>query len=88
MKNDLKNIVFKDENGQDLEFEVVTKFDIEDNEYLIVIPINNRKSKEAIALRIDKDLNGNDILVTVEDDEEFTAVNKVYEKLFEDDIQN
>ncbi|MBP2031565.1 uncharacterized protein YrzB (UPF0473 family) [Clostridium algifaecis] len=88
MKNDLKNIVLKDENGQDLEFEVVTKFDIEDNEYLIVIPINNRKSKEAIALRIDKDLDGNDILVTVEDDEEFTAVNKVYEKLFEDDIQN
>lgn len=88
MKNDLENIILKDENGQNSEFEVVTKFDIEDNEYVIVIPKDNKKSEEAIALRIDKDLNGNDILSTVEDDDEFSNVAKVYEELFEDDIQN
>lgn len=88
MKNDLKNIILKDENGQNSEFEVVTKFDIEDNEYVIVIPKDDKKSEEAIALRIDKDLNGNDIFSTVEDDDEFSTVAKVYEELFEDDIQN
>ncbi|MBV4418685.1 DUF1292 domain-containing protein [Clostridium tyrobutyricum] len=88
MKIDLKNIVLEDESGNKCKFELVTKFDIEDREYVIVVPKDDRNSGEAIALRIDKDIDGNDILLTVEDEEEFSSVVSEYEMLFKDDMPN
>lgn len=88
MEMNLNDIVLEDELGNKCKFKLVTKFDIEDKEYIIVIPDDDKKSDEAIAMRIDKDMNGNDILMTVEDDEEFSFVVETYEMLFKDDIQN
>ncbi|MCH3964090.1 MAG: DUF1292 domain-containing protein [Clostridium sp.] len=85
MENDLKDIVLEDENGNKVKFELVTKFDIEDREYIIAIP-HDGNNEEAIALRIDEDENGNSVLSTVEDDSEFSDVVSAYEMLFEDDI--
>ena len=39
MENDVEVIVLTDEEGVETEFNVVTKFDIEDKEYVIVIPV-------------------------------------------------
>lgn len=87
MENDVINIVLNDENGVETEFEVVTKLDIEDKEYVIVVP-KGEDVEEAIALRIDKDEKGNEVLVTIEDDEEFEIVSEAYETLFSDDVLN
>lgn len=81
MENDVTSIVLTDEEGKETEFEVVTKLDIEDKEYVIVVP-KDEDTEEAIALRIDKDEDGNDILVTVDDDDEFAIVVEAYETLF------
>ncbi|WP_027623317.1 DUF1292 domain-containing protein [Clostridium lundense] len=81
MENDVTSIVLTDEEGNETEFEVVTKLDIEDKEYVIVVP-KDEDTDEAIALRIDKDEDGNDILVTVDDDDEFAIVVEAYETLF------
>lgn len=86
MENDLKDMVLEDENGNKVKFELVTKLDIENREYVIAIPHDGNNSKEAIALRIDEDENGNSVLSTVEDDIEFSDVVSAYEMLFEDDI--
>ncbi|AND85140.1 DUF1292 domain-containing protein [Clostridium tyrobutyricum] len=88
MEIDLKNIVLEDESGNKCKFELVTKFDIEDREYVIVVPKDAKNSGEAIALRIDKDIDGNAILLTVEDEKEFSSVASEYEMLFKDDMQN
>jgi uncharacterized protein YrzB (UPF0473 family) len=85
MENDLTSITLLDENGEETEFEVVTKLDIEDNEYLVVVPALSSDEAEAIILKIDKDDDGNDILYTVEDDEEFELVSEAYEALFAED---
>lgn len=84
MENDVTSIVLTDEEGIETEFEVVTKLDIEDKEYVIVVP-KDEDTDEAIALRIDKDEDGNDILVTVDDDDEFAIVVEAYETLFAED---
>lgn len=87
MENDATNILLTDENGEEIEFEVITKLDIEDKEYVIVVP-KYEETDEAVALRIDKDEYGNDLLVTVDDEDEFAIVAEAYETLFDDEDLN
>ncbi|HBC96072.1 MAG TPA: hypothetical protein DC034_04645 [Clostridium sp.] len=82
MKDDIKNLILEDENGEEVQFEVVTKLDIEDREYVIAIPEECKESKEAIVLKIIKDKNGREIFATVENEDEFNQVSEVYETLF------
>lgn len=86
MDVDLNDVTLEDEEGRKLRFKIITKFNIEDREYVIAVPKDNNNSGEAIALRIDVDKNGNNIFRTVEDEEEFSAVDREYRMLFEDDI--
>lgn len=78
MENDVKTIVLNDEEGNEVEFEVITKLDIEDKEYVIVIPADGRE-EDPIALRIDEDSEGNEVLVTIEDEAEFSMVEEAFE---------
>ena len=45
MENDVETIVLTDEEGVETEFNVVTKFDIEDKEYVIVIPVEEKRKE-------------------------------------------
>lgn len=87
MDNEFGTIILNDENGEEIEFEVITKLDIEDNEYIIVTP-KNEETEDAIALRIEKDEDGTEVLVAVEDDEEFKLIEEAYETLFDEDLLN
>ncbi len=85
MDNNVETILLNDEEGNEVEFDVLTKLDIEDKEYVIVAP-TGEEDIDAIALRIDKDADGNDILVTIEDDEEFEMISEAYEAIFSDEL--
>ena len=52
LENDVESIVLTDEEGKETEFNVVTKFDIEDKEY--VCNSCRREANEAIALKIER----------------------------------
>ena len=82
MENDITNITLLDEDGNEIDFQVITKLDIEENEYVIVAPKDDKNNSEAVVLKIDKDEDGNDILYTIEDDKEFDMVSEAYEALF------
>ncbi|MBU3191261.1 DUF1292 domain-containing protein [Clostridium bowmanii] len=84
MDNNVETILLNDEEGKEIEFDVLTKLDIEDKEYIIVAP-TGEEDIDAIALRIDKDAEGNDILVTIEDDEEFEMISEAYETVFSEE---
>ncbi|MFT8313528.1 MAG: DUF1292 domain-containing protein [Clostridium sp.] len=84
MENDVTNITLLDEDGNEVDFEVITKLDIEESEYVIVAPKDDNDNSEAVVLRIDIDEDGNDILYTVEDEDEFNMVSEAYEALFPD----
>ena len=84
MNNNVETILLNDEEGNEIEFDVLTKLDIEDKEYVIVAP-TGEEDIDAIALRIDKDAEGNDILVTIEDDEEFEMISEAYETIFSEE---
>lgn len=83
MDNEINSITLIDEDGNEVEFDVIMKLDIENKEYVIVAPTDNEEDDddEAIALRIDKNEKGEDILVTVEDEKEFEMVSEAYQTL-------
>ncbi|URZ00854.1 DUF1292 domain-containing protein [Clostridium felsineum] len=87
MDNDVTEITLIDEDGIERKFQVVTKMDIENKEYVVVVP-EEAEDSEAIILRIDKDDNNEDVLVSVEDDDEFNMVSEAYETLFSEDDTN
>lgn len=87
MDNDINSITLYDEDNNEIEFDVITKMDIEDKEYVVLVP-KEEDTDEAIVLRIDKDEEGNEILVTIDDDDEFAIVTEAYETLFSSDELN
>ena len=84
MDNNIDTITLTDEEGKETEFEVITKLDIEDKEYVVVVP-KDEEVDEAIALRIDNNDKGEEVLVPVEEDEELNIVAEAYELLFSEE---
>jgi uncharacterized protein YrzB (UPF0473 family) len=85
MDNYLEKITLTDEEGKEVEFDVVTKLDIEDNEYFIVVPAGE-EDLDAIALKVVEDEEGNEVLVSVDDEDEFNMVADAYETLSEEGL--
>ncbi len=73
-----------DENGNDEDFVLLGSAEFEDKIYLALVPAKDADKNEVeyVILRQDKDENGEDILVTIDDDDEFDRV----ADLFEDEL--
>ncbi|MPQ43102.1 DUF1292 domain-containing protein [Clostridium tarantellae] len=80
MNDDLKNIVLMDEEGVETEFTVVTKLDMEENEYFLLSPIG--EDDVVIAMKVVVDEDGNEILAPVESDFELEMIEEAYATLF------
>ncbi|MGL4730481.1 MAG: DUF1292 domain-containing protein [Clostridium sp.] len=79
MENNMDTIVLLDENGNEVEFEVVVKLDIEKTEYVIVTPVDSEEDYD-VALRIEEE-DGEFILVPVEEEDELALINEAYDAL-------
>lgn len=86
MDNEISKITLTDENGLEIEFDVITKLDIEENEYVIVVPSDeNDEEAEAVALKIEVNDDGEEVLVSIDDEDEFDMVQEAYATLFSED---
>ena len=65
-----EKITLIDENNNEVEFILVDYLEIEDQRYVVLLPAEDPENG-AVILRIDQDENGDDVLVEIEDDEEF-----------------
>ncbi|WP_227765899.1 DUF1292 domain-containing protein [Zhaonella formicivorans] len=77
-------IILQDEDGNDHEFSIVDVLELDDNKYAILLP-TDEEMDEAVILKIDVDENGDEILFEIEDDEEWEAVARAWEKLLEEE---
>lgn len=84
MENNENIIVLSDENGQETQFEIVTVLEIEGKEYYVLYPVDSDE-EDALVLKLDKNEEGEEILTTIEDDEEFDRVSEAYEEWLESD---
>lgn len=73
---------FLDEEGNKVDFEAIAKIYVEENQYLILAPVDGDE-EDAFVFRIDND-GDKEVLNMVENDEEFLKVKKEYSKLLYD----
>jgi len=84
---DRETITLFDEDGHETEFEVLGIVNVDENDYAILVPMDEDESEdeEAYIFRIDNDENGEEVLTEVEDDDEFEAVREAWEAVSEGD---
>jgi len=83
-------ITLVDENGEEEDYEVIDIVEMEDAQYVVLLAVEENPDEanegEVIILKFGKDDTGSDILVTIEDDEEWERVADAWEeKLVDED---
>lgn len=74
-----------DEEGNESEFELMGELTIDDNIYLALIPLEGEED-EYVILKVIVDENGDELLVTIDDDDEFDRVADAFEDTFMGEI--
>ena len=83
---DRENIfTLTDEEGNESEFELLGELNIDDITYLALIPLDGDED-EYVILKVEVDENGDELLVTIDDDEEFDRVADAFEDTFMGEI--
>ena len=83
-----------DEDGNEIEFEVIDSAVIDGVEYFAMIPADAKEPVdgmiEYVVLKKEKDEDGDDIFVTIDDDDEFDKVADFFDDRFdsEEDYDN
>jgi len=84
-------VVLTDEDGNETQFEIIDVKEFKGNTYYALIPLeDDAETDEAVdfvILKSEKDENGEEILVTVDDDEEFYDVADLFEDIQFDELE-
>ena len=67
-------ITLTDEEGNEIEFEVIASLEIDGNIYYALMPVADNENGDCVILKLEKDENGEDILSTIDDDDEYEKV--------------
>ncbi len=84
--NDLITLV--DEDGQEHQFSLVDLIELEEHRYALMIPVGDDKAggeeeEEAYIFRLETDEKGEDVLVDIEDEDEFELVCAAFDEMDE-----
>ena len=83
-----------DEDGNEIEFELAASAEIDGVEYFAMIPTDSAESDdgmvEYVVLKKEVDADGEEMFVTIDDDDEFDKVADYFDDLFdsEEDYDN
>lgn len=79
-----------DEDGNESEFELIASQEIDGVTYVALVPYDPAKKdeeeQEYVVLKLEADENGEDLLVTIDDDDEFEKVAEIFEDMLFDEI--
>ena len=75
--------MLEDDNGEEVAFEIVADFEVNDTEYAILSPVDD-DDDAAVIFKVVGEEDGELILEYLADDDEFEFVAKAYEELFEE----
>jgi uncharacterized protein YrzB (UPF0473 family) len=77
-------VILTDENGNDAEFEWLDTIEMKDNQYIVVLPIEDEASEEVVILRLEAE-GEEENFIPVEDEKE---LNDVFESFKERNKEN
>ncbi len=84
---DEKNILtFQDEDGNDVQFELVDSFELNGSDYVALLPPDDEYESEVLLMRIESESSGEDILVYIEDDAELDEVFATFRDRMKDEF--
>ena len=93
-ENEREFYTLVDEEGTETEFELIAETEYNGKTYFAMIPAGAAEEKEEedgfceyVILRRDTDENGEDMLVTIDDDEEFDNVADIFDDQFSEEIE-
>lgn len=86
MTEDDNIIKLINEDGKEIEFEVLATFEVEDDEYAALLPLEGEE--EVHLLKILYDENEDLVLMNIEDHDEFTDVAAAYEAITDEIFEN
>lgn len=84
-------VVLVDENGEEVEFEHIDTIEMNDNEYVVLAPLDEeqedaQEEEEVIILKVEHNENGEDSFVTIEDDDELDEVFNEFQSRMEEEF--
>ncbi len=90
-ENEREFYTLVDEEGAEIEFEKIGEAEMNGTVYFAMIPaVTNEEDAdgfcEYVVLRMEKDENGEDTLVTIDDDEEFDNIADIFDDQFSEEI--
>ncbi|NLW07907.1 MAG: DUF1292 domain-containing protein [Clostridia bacterium] len=81
MADNENTIVLTDEEGNSFEFLVVDVLEVEDNEYVILLPADmDDDDTDALVLKVGRDKDGSEVLFEIEDEAEWEKVTQTWEE--------
>ena len=89
MEEDLDNIVvLNDEEGKEVKFEFLDLIEYENEEYVILLPLDEGEdSEEVVILKVeDTDSEEEESYVSVDDEEILNAVFEIFKEKFKDEF--
>lgn len=74
-----------DEEGNESDFEFIGRIELDNNTYVALIPVEGTE-EEYVILKVETDENGEEMLITIEDDDEFDKAADAFEDEFMSEI--
>lgn len=83
-----EKILLTDENGVESEFELIGSAELKGNQYFACVPSDSKDSEylEYVILKLIVDEDGEEMLVTIDDDDEFEDVADYFDDALADEI--
>lgn len=92
MEEELDNIiVLNDENGEEVQFEFLDLIELDEEEYVILLPVEEEESEEengeVVILKVeDTDSEEEESYVSVDDEETLNKVFEIFKEKFKDEF--
>ena len=90
MENEREFFTLTDEDGNEIEFELIGTVDVEGVTYHAMIPADQQGEEqgfyEYVILKTEIDEDGEEMLVTIDDDAEFDKIADIFDDMFSEEI--
>lgn len=81
-------VVLVGEDGEEVEFELLDTVEMNDNEYVVLLPLEEQEDEEVdevVILKVEHNEDGDDAFITVDDEEELTEVFEEFKERMEEE---
>lgn len=83
-------VVLIGEDGEEVEFEHIDTLEMNDNEYVVLIPLDGQEDEEVdevVILKVEHTDEGEDSFITIDDEEELNAVFEEFKARMEEEYE-